>query len=81
MRRLNTGKKRNPLAKTLFTVLFWMALLATIATSTWACLPDAWQSWNPQNGSVEGVSHTELIYNTEQPKARRLFLPRKKPTL
>ncbi len=74
MRRLKLGKKQSPLAKTLWTLLFWVALLATIASSTWACLPEAWQTWDPQRGTLEGASHTEKVYNAEQPKARRLFV-------
>ena len=74
MRRLKSAKKQSPLAKTLWTLLFWVALLATIASSTWTCLPEAWQSWDPQHGTLEGASHIEKVYNTEQPKARRLFV-------
>jgi carboxyl-terminal processing protease len=74
MRRLKTSKQQSPLAKTLWTLLFWVALLATIASSTWACLPEAWQTWDPQRGTLEGSSHTEKVYNAEQPKARRLFI-------
>ena len=74
MRRLKSAKKQSPLAQTLWTLLFWVALLATIASSTWTCLPEAWQSWDPQHGTLEGASHIEKVYNTEQPKARRLFV-------
>lgn len=74
MRHLKSAKKQSPLVKTLWTLLFWVALLATIASSTWACLPEAWQSWDPQRGRLEGESHTEKLYNTEQPKARQLFV-------
>jgi carboxyl-terminal processing protease len=74
MRRSNPAKHQSPLAKTLWTLLFWVALLATIASSTWACLPEAWQSWDPQHSTLEGTAHTEKVYNAEQPKARRLFV-------
>ena len=74
MRRSNPAKHRSPLVKTLWTLLFWVALLATIASSTWACLPEAWQSWDPQHSTLEGTAHTEKVYNAQQPKARRLFV-------
>lgn len=74
MPRFNPSQKQRPWLKPLWTLFFWVALLTTIASSTWACLPAAWQSWNPQHGTLEGASHTEEIYHTQQPKARRLFV-------